>query len=318
MKTTTALVGLLIAGSVAARIQSAEPPSLPERLGYPREARLLIINGDDAGMCHAANVGTMAALDSGMMTSATVMVPCPWFLEIADYARRHPAKNLGVHLVHTSEWKWYRWRPLAPRELVPGLIDPDGYFWRSVEEVYARSNPEEALVEGRAQIRRALAAGMDLTHLDSHMGALQYDARYMETYLKLAVEFDLPVRMASQSLLVRFGQPDLRAGFAARGIVFPDRLVHEELKDEAKDVKGFWMRMVRELKPGVTEFYVHAAQPTEELQAITGTWKTRGAEYELLAGDAEFRRLIESESVTLIGYRPLRDLQRRSSGSAGQ
>lgn len=318
MKTFVAMLAGLIAVSASSRPVSAEPLTLAGRLGYPSDARLLIVNGDDAGMCHAANVGTAAALDSGLMTSATVMVPCPWFLEIADYARRNPAKNLGVHLVHTSEWKWYRWGPIAPREAVPGLADSEGYLWRSVEEVYAHSSPAEALIEGRAQIKRALAAGIDVTHLDSHMGTLQYDARYMETYLQLAVEFDLPVRMASQSLLIKFSQPELRDRFAARGIVFPDFLIHEELKDESKDVQGFWMRMVRELKPGVTEFYVHAAKPTEELQAITGTWKTRGAEYELLSSDADFRRLIESERVTLIGYRPLRDLQRQSRKSTGE
>ncbi len=318
MKTPLCVLAILVAISALPRAAAADALTLAERLGHPRDARLLIINGDDAGMCHAANVGTMAALDSGLMTSATVMVPCPWFLEIADYARRNPARNLGVHLVHTSEWKWYRWGPVAPREAVPGLLDPEGCLWRSVEEVYAHSNPAEALIEGRAQIKRALAAGMDITHLDSHMGTLQYDIRHMETYLQLAVEFDLPVRMASQSLLVKFGQPELRSRFTARGIVFPDFLIHEELQDEARDVKAFWLRMVRELKPGVTEFYVHAAKPTEELQAITGTWKTRGAEYELLSGDADFRRLIESEQVTLIGYRPLRELQRRSRGAAGK
>ena len=200
---------------------------------------------------------------------------------------------------------------MAPREHVPGLVDPQGCLWRSVEEVYAHSNPTEALVEGRAQIKKALQAGLDVTHLDSHMGVLQYDLRYMETYLQLAVEFDLPVRMASQATLERFNQPELRARFAARGIVFPDHFIHDELKDEGKDVKGFWLRILKGLQPGVTELYLHAAKPTEELQAITGSWRTRAAQFEVFTHDPDLRRLVAEEKIIRIGYRALRDLQRR-------
>ena len=171
----------------------------------------MIINGDDTGMCHAANEATFDALERGLLTSATIMVPCPWFNEVANYARRHPDKNFGIHLCHTSEWGLYRWGPVAPRAKVPGLIDPEGCLWRSVEEVYAHSSPAEALEEARAQIKKALAAGIDVTHLDSHMGTLQYDLRYLDAYLQAAVEFALPVRMASQATLERFGQPELRA-----------------------------------------------------------------------------------------------------------
>jgi predicted glycoside hydrolase/deacetylase ChbG (UPF0249 family) len=180
-----------------------------------------------------------------------------------------------------------------------------------VEEVYAHADPEQALVEARAQIRRALAAGIDITHLDSHMGTLQYDAKYMESYLKLAVEFHLPVRMASQETLLKFGQPALRAKFAAAGVVFPDYLIHEELSEESKDVKGFWLRLLANLRPGVTEIYIHPAKPTEELQAITGSWRTRGAEFDAFTNDPAVRSLIAEKGITRIGYRPLRDRQRR-------
>lgn len=304
-------LSILLAGAaITGSLPAGEPPSLAERLGYRATDRLLIINGDDAGMCHAANAGTLESLEQGLMTSATLMVPCPWFPAIADYARSRPHLDLGVHLTHTAEWKLYRWGPVAPREQVPGLMDPDGYLWRSVEQVYAHSTPEEALMEGRAQIRRALAAGVDLTHLDSHMGTLQYDVRYMETYLKLALEFNLPVRMASQSTLEKFGQPGLRARFAAQGVVFPDGLIHEELREARGDVKGFWLRTLRNLPAGVTELYIHAAHPTEELRAITGSWQTRGEEFEVFTRDAEVRKLLADQGIIRIGYRPLRDLQR--------
>src|SRR6266853_6210000 len=195
----------------------AEKQSLAERLGYQPTDKLLIINGDDAGMCHAANLGTIECLEKGSMRSATIMVPCPWFLEIAAYAKAHPEKDLGIHLCHTSEWGKYRWGPVADRSKVPGLVDPLGYLWREVPEVYAHATPDQALIEGRAQIQRALAAGVDVTHLDSHMGTLQYDPRYLQMYLQLAVEFQLPLRMASQETMARNGHPELREQFAAKG-----------------------------------------------------------------------------------------------------
>lgn len=285
--------------------------TLAERLGYKASDRLLIINGDDTGMCHSANEATIECLETGLMTSATIMVPCPWFYEIATYAKAHPEKDFGLHLCHTSEWKHYRWGPIAPREQVPGLIDPTGCLWPEVEEVYAKSNPEEAFIEARAQIRKALAAGIDVTHIDSHMGTLQYDPRYMEAYLKLAREFDLPVRMASQSTLEKFRQPALRAKFSEQGILFPDFFVFDELPQESADVKGFWLKIVSGLKPGVTELYIHAAKPTEELKAITGSWRTRSQEFETFAHDPEMRKLIADQGIIRIGYRPLRDLQRK-------
>ena len=303
---------LLVAAGVAVVFaQAADGSSLAERLGHGATARVLIVNCDDVGMCHAANLAVIEAMERGLVTSGTIMVPCPWFNEIADHARAHPDKSFGVHLCHTSEWKHYRWGPVCSKDQVPGLVDDEGCLWRSIEQVYAHASPDQALIEGRAQVRKALAAGIDVTHLDSHMGALQYDPRYMESYLKLAVEFDLPVRMASQLTLEKFGQPGLRARFSEKGILFPDYLIHEELKDESKDVKGFWMRVLGELRPGVTELYIHAARPTEELQAITGSWRTRAQEFETFTNDPEVRQLIERQGIVRISYRPIRDLQRR-------
>ena len=257
-------------------------PSLAERLGYPADTRLLIINGDDAGMCHTANVATIESLETGLMTSATIMVPCPWFLEIAEYAKAHPGGDFGIHLCQTSEWRVYRWGPVAPRTMVPGLIDPEGYLWHEVPQVYAKSTPEEAYIESRAQIVKARELGVDITHLDSHMGTLQLNPAYVEQYLRLAVEFDLPVRMASQSTLEKRGGAQMRAQFAAKGIVFPDEFIWEDLGDERNGVK-----------------------------AVTGSWKTRTEEFEVFTRDAEMRALLEKQKVVRIGWRALRDLQRK-------
>ncbi len=305
------MLGAIIMSVGVAHTAGAEP-TLAERLGHQPSERLLIINGDDAGMCHTANEATIDCLEKGLMTTSTIMVPCPWFYEIAEYARSHPDRDFGVHLCHTAEWKKYRWGPVLAPDKVKGLVDRSGCLWSSVEEVYAHSTPEEALEEARAQIKKALAAGIDVTHLDSHMGTMQYDARYMDAYLKLAVEFNLPVRMASQETLVKFQQPGLRAKFSAQGVLFPDHFVYEELSEESKDVKAFWLRVLKQLKPGVTELYIHAGKPTDELKAITGSWKTRSAEFETFTNDAEVRQVIEDQKIIRIGYRSLRDLQRKS------
>src|SRR2546428_888911 len=295
---------------LASDLLGAEKQSLAERLGYKPTDKLLIVNGDDVGMCHAANLGTIECLEKGLMRCATIMVPCPWFPEIASYAKAHPEKDFGIHLCHTSEWGKYRWGPVADRSKVPGLVDPLGYLGREVPEVYAPATPELALVEGRAQIQRALAAGVDVTHLDSHMGTLQYDPRYLQMYLQLAVEFDLPVRMASQETMTRNGHPELRDQIAAKGILFPDHFIYDELKEEGKGVKAFWLRVVKDLKPGITELYIHAALPSDELKAITGSWRTRSQQYDLFAHDEEMKKLVADQKIILIGYRPLRDLQR--------
>jgi predicted glycoside hydrolase/deacetylase ChbG (UPF0249 family) len=292
-------------------VQAADKPTLAERLGYKATDKLLIVNGDDAGMCHPANLATIACMEKGMMRSATIMVPCPWFPELVGYAGSHPEKSFGVHLTHTSEWERYRWAPVAGVEKVPGLVDMQGYLWPSIEEVYAHGSPEEALVEGRAQIKKALSAKIDVTHLDSHMGTLQLDPRFVETYLKLAVEFDLPVRMASLDTLTKFGFPQLRDIFASKGILFPDDFVYETLKEEKKDVRGFWLDAVKKLKPGVTELYIHAALPTDEMKAITGSWSTRSQEYEVFTNDEEMKKIVADQGIILISYKPIRELQHK-------
>jgi predicted glycoside hydrolase/deacetylase ChbG (UPF0249 family) len=284
--------------------------TLAEKLGYKSTDKLLIINCDDVGMCHSANLAVIDGMENGLITSGTIMTPCPWFNEIAAYASSNPEKDFGIHLTHTSEWKFYRWGSVASRDQVKSLYDPQGYLWPEIEDVYANSNPGEALIEGRAQLQKAIKTGIPVTHIDSHMGTLQYNPDYMKAYLQLALEFNLPVRMAAQKTMEAFGSPDLRKEFELKGIVFTDYFVFDELENY-KDVKQFWVNIIKNLKPGVTELYIHASKESEELKAITNSWNTRVQEAEAFTNDPEIKKLIADEKVILIGYRPLMELQRR-------
>jgi predicted glycoside hydrolase/deacetylase ChbG (UPF0249 family) len=303
---------ILLALVFSAFYLSTFSQTLAEKLGYKSTDKLLIINCDDVGMCHSANLAVIEGMEKGVISSGTIMTPCAWFSEIAAYSRSHPEKDFGVHLTHTCEWKSYRWGSVADRDLVKGLYDSTGYLWPGVNEVYAHATPQEALIEGRAQIKKAIDAGIPVTHIDSHMGTLQYSPEFLKVYIQLAMEFNLPLRMAAQSTMESFGFPEMRKQFADMGLVFTDYFVYDELKNY-KDVKAFWINIIRELKPGVTELYIHASKESDELKAITNSWKTRALEAETFTSDPDIRKLIADENIKVIGYRPLLELQRKNT-----
>jgi predicted glycoside hydrolase/deacetylase ChbG (UPF0249 family) len=285
--------------------------SLAERLGFKATDKILIVNVDDIGNSHAANAAVMDAMQNGLATCATIIVPGPWFPEIAAYARKHPQADFGVHLAHTSEWATLKWGPVANKADVPGLVDPQGYLWPDIVNVYKNATPEQAYIEARAQIRKAIAAGIDVTHLDSHMGTLQYNEAYFQVYRRLAKEFDLPLRMGSQELLAAQGGGHQRGQLDEDGTVYPDYLIHGGRKT-GESMSDYWKRMLSDLKPGVTEAYIHASAAGDELSAFTNTAKDRAEEYRLFTTDPEIRRILDAQNVKRIGYRALRDLQRKS------
>lgn len=290
-----------------------QPATLAQRLGYARQDKLLIINADDAGLIHAENLATLDAMRRGLVGSATLMVPCPWFPEIAAAAVADPKLDFGVHLVVTSEWDSMRWGPVLGRTAVPSLVDAQGYLPGSVRALHAQAKPAEVEAECRAQIQKALDAGVDVSHLDMHMHALALDARLFEVYVKLAREFDLPARFLPTREELWDAQ---RAKFKLEGILTPDRLYLGAVQP-GETVADVWRRVLRGLKPGVSELYLHVALDHPELRALTGDepmrtgWRDRVEEYRLFVTDPELRRLLESQGIKLIRWRDLRDLQRR-------
>ena len=191
--------------------------TLAERLGYAPDAKLLIINCDDLGSSRSANVAVYSALRHGLATSATLMVPCPW---ARDAAAQYRGEDVGVHLTLNAEWETYRWGPITHS---PSLLDGDGGFPRTLDDIWDHADLDEVRKECRAQIERAIFWGFDVSHLDSHMGTMQLRPEFFDVYLELAVDFQLPLRMAGGSAEAQVGFPFRRLA-AEEGVVFTDSL----------------------------------------------------------------------------------------------
>jgi predicted glycoside hydrolase/deacetylase ChbG (UPF0249 family) len=273
--------------------------TLAERLGYAPDAKLVILNCDDLGLCHAANVGVYEALRHGVATSASLMVPCPW---ARDAAARYRGEDVGVHLTLNAEWETYRWGPITHS---PSLLDGDGGFPRTREDVWDHADIDEVHKECRAQVERAIYWGFDVTHLDSHMGTLQLRAEFFDVYLEMAVDFGLPLRMAGASAERVVGFPFRRLA-AEEGVVFPDHFVYAPGVGARRHLE----RVLFDLRPGVTELYVHPAVDTAELRAACADWPGRVEDHAYVCGDASLPDLLERAGASLVSWRLLRDLQR--------
>ena len=277
-------------------------PTLAERLGYPGDARVLIVNADDLGFCHAANVGVYECLRTGLVTSASLMVPCPWAREAAA---RYRGEDIGVHLTVNAEHELYRWGPVTH---APSLLGGDGGFPRTVEDVWDHADLDEVRRECRAQIERAILWGFDVSHLDAHMTALQLRPEFFDVYLDLAVEFGLPVRMLGASTEEYVGFP-ARAVAAEAGVVFTDHLLTVPGVGGRQTLAGH----LGSLEPGVTEVYLHPAADTPELRSMAADWEARVDDYRLVTGGDNLAKALAEAEVTVIGYRPLRALARDRS-----
>jgi predicted glycoside hydrolase/deacetylase ChbG (UPF0249 family) len=274
--------------------------SLAEQLGYGPDDRLLILNCDDLGVSHAANIGVYEALRDGLATSATLMVPCPW---ARDAAQRYLGEDVGVHLTLNAEFDTYRWGPITH---APSLLDGDGGFPRRIDDLWDHGDIDEVRRECRAQVERAILWGFDVSHLDSHMGALQLRAEFFDVYLELAADFGLPLRLSGASTEHLIGFP-FRELAAAEGVVFPDHFVYV---NGGVGSRRSLENALFDLAPGVTEAYVHPASDSAELRAYAPDWAARVDDHQLVTRDGALRAMLERAGVTLIGFRELRALQR--------
>jgi chitin disaccharide deacetylase len=294
------LLGFLLSFPVAVSAQT-----LAERLGYPPSTKLIIVHADDLGETHAVNAAAIKALQGGTINSASLMVACPWFPEIADYAKSHPDADFGLHLTLTSERVYYRWGPVAPADKVPSLVDKNGYFhhdWEHSEPV----NAKEVEVELHAQIERALAMGVRPTHLDSHQYRLIMSGQELfDVMLRVAHEYKLPIFVTRDWFA---DYPYLQKSLHLDDIVL-DHTVTIEPEVPPEKWGEFYRTALENLKPGVTEFVIHPGFDDEELRAATkerSTWGSawRQRDYDFFTSDP-FREILAQRKIELITWREL-------------
>jgi hypothetical protein len=284
-----------------------------QKLGWGPNDKVLIIHSDDVGMCHETVMGATAARDNGIVSSMSIMMPCPWVGEIAAYIKQHPDTDAGLHLALTSEWDYYRWGPVAGKSAVPGLADEWGCLWDSNALVAQHASADEVEREIRAQIDRALAFGIKPTHIDSHMGTLFAKPEFFQRYLKVGIEKGIPV-LAPDLPPERLAQeaPELAGQLKAvikmvwdAGLPVIDDVRPDTYDWPQQDKKANYIKLLRGLKPGITEVIVHCAKDTETFRAITSAAPRWIADGKAML-DPELKQIVKDEGIILTGWRELK------------
>ena len=287
----------------------AAVPRANELLGYPANARLLIVNADDFGMCHGQNLGAIRSITEGLVSSCSLMAPTPWCLHAAEFLRRQPEVSFAVHLTVVSEYRNYRWGPLAPPAEVPSLLDESGCFFGDdrFDELLATADIGELETEFRAQIEALQALGLQPSHLDTHYGPHEFRQDIFDLVFRLAREYGLAMRAGSPQLVRRLLEQGLPA--AEHGVLDSGRIPPERKADVLA-------AKLRELPAGLSEWALHPGIATEELRAVmadprlpgvTGTPEGRQSDFDVAVSE-EAARIVEEEGIQIIGYRALQQV----------
>ena len=294
------------------------PNPVLKKLGYGENDRLVIIHTDDIGMCQASVRAFEDLWEFGIISSGATMVPCPWFPEVARLCRNHPEIDLGVHLTLTSEWDSYRWGPISTRDPKSGMLDKEGYFHRSSEDAQKYGDPTAVEQEITAQIEKALSAGIDITHADTHMGTVG-SIKFIPSYLSLVANYHLPIMILrlDKEGWIRMGFDPQTAEMAYQmvsqledqGLPMVDHLLGLEL-DKAKNLDerlDYAKSVFKKLESGITHFIIHPSIDTPELRSITPDWECRVADYLAFRSDI-LRNILEESGIQVIGYREIKNL----------
>ena len=281
--------------------------SLAERLGYPADAKLLLIHADDLGMAHSVNRATFESLGSGPVNSASIMPPTPWLAEVAELAKANPNHDLGVHLTLTSEWHYVKWGSVASRDAVSSLLDANGYFYDNCDSLGAHAKPEELEQELRAQIERVKDLGIIPSHFDTHMGCLlRTNSTLLSTYLKLGREYKVPLRLSRN--LVESLPDSLRSLVTEKDIVI-DQVYSATPEDFKKGMAAFYEGVLLGLKPGVNEIIVHLGYRDAEMSGVAYNHPDWGAKWR--QADFDFfksnrcKELLRQQNIQLITFREI-------------
>ena len=301
----------------------AATQSYAERLGWEPGARAVMFHCDDAGMSHASNLGAIESLEKGVVTSISIMMPCPWVPEIIHYVKEHPLVDAGLHLTMNSEWNLYRWGPVAGRPAVPGLCDPDGYLWHPVQETAKHASADEVEREIRAQIEKAEAMGLHPTHIDTHMGALAATPEFFDRYIKVGIEKQIPVlaigghrnfaRIENPAAVKQLEERIERIWAAGLPVIDDLHTASYEWKEGSKSER--FIAMLKNLKPGITMVIIHCSRPTDEFPLITSSSNLRLEDLRAMI-DPELRRTVEQEGIKLTSWRELKQRRDKVGSSA--
>ncbi|MDN5200282.1 polysaccharide deacetylase family protein [Fulvivirgaceae bacterium BMA10] len=281
-----------------------------KKLGYPENTKLLIIHADDAGLSHAENQATIQALQEGSVNSTSIMVPCPWFGEMADFAAKHEQYDYGIHLTLTCEWKHYKWGPILSKTEVPGLLDENGYLHNNRENFKNNTSSEEIKKELQAQIERALQSGLKPTHLDSHMYTLGLKPEFIKIYKELGAAYKLPILLSKQ--LIEFLGLDPNLYISNDDFCVDNVFLGNYADFEKGQLEAYYERVLDNLPTGLNIVLIHTAFDVPEMQGIAIDHPNFGAEWRQIDYDfftsQKCQSKIENNGIKLITWREIRDI----------
>ncbi|MGW8314720.1 MAG: polysaccharide deacetylase family protein [Bacteroidales bacterium] len=289
--------------------QAQEKQTLAQKLGYEKDAILLIVHADDLGLAQSVNEASIEAFSKGGITSGSVMVPCPWTPDFARYYRSHPGLDVGIHSTLNAEWEYYRWDGVLSSTEIPSLLDEEGYLHATVEAVAREAEPAEVEQEVRAQIERAIALEIQPSHLDTHMGSIAAKPEFFQIYLKLGREYQLPVLMPRYMTLQL--TEDQRAALTD-DVILLDGLFMMNQDPGASGWANAYENMIGPMKPGLNQLIVHLAHDNDEMKAITvdhpefgSAWRQRDLDF--VTGEA-FRNMLKSHGIQLVGWKQIQGI----------
>ena len=293
---------------------SSQEKNLAQKLGLEANSKLLIIHADDIGVAHSVNMASFDGFSSEAITSGSVMVPCPWFLEAAEYAKLNRDHDLGIHLTITSEWKNYKWSGISSSNEIKSLINYQGHFYSLNDGVKLNAKYEDVKKELTSQISYSIANGLVPTHLDTHMGAVKATPEIFQAYFEVGHENRLPILLSKEfKQVIEDGTLDI-SKFDISKLLWAEK-IYQKADDSPIDYKNwkkFYAEVLNDIKPGFNILLVHLGYDNEELRAIMVDhpgWGSKWRELDLeILQDKEFQNLIKERNIKLITWRQVKDV----------